>query len=252
MILLLGGTTESLEVADLFNQMNLDFTVSVISDYGAELAHHHAKQVKEITFDEESFERFCLDEDVDLVVDATHPFARVISQLAIQQTTRLQIPYLRFERQSLDEQSTTLIPVDSFDQACDYFEKIAGTIYLSTGSKTAPDYADRLGVERLHVRVLPTTKVLENLTSAGFVASQIDGIQGPFTKDLNVGLFEKAHAAAVVTKESGRQGGIQEKIAACQELGIPCVIIRRPRVDYPAAVASLAELQSELEGNYGR
>ena len=53
----------------------------------------------------------------------------------------------------------------------------------------------------------------------------------------------------MVTKESGRQGGVQEKIAACQQLGIPCIIIRRPQISYPHMVSSLQELEKYLEEN---
>ncbi|GAY73656.1 precorrin-6A/cobalt-precorrin-6A reductase [Lentilactobacillus kosonis] len=45
MILLLGGTSESLEIADSFNDANLDFILSVTTDYGAEVASKHAKYV---------------------------------------------------------------------------------------------------------------------------------------------------------------------------------------------------------------
>ncbi len=49
------------------------------------------------------------------------------------------------------------------------------------------------------------------LTDAGYQANQIDAIQGPFSVELNVELFKHAQAVAVVTKESGKQGGVQEK-----------------------------------------
>ena len=84
---------------------------------------------------------------------------------------------------------------------------------------------------------------MEKLTSAGFVAAQIDAIQGPFSTDLNVALFKHATAKVVVTKESGRRCGIQEKIAACQQLGIPCVI-RRPHLNYHRKFEKIDELQA--------
>ncbi|QLL69176.1 precorrin-6A reductase [Lactobacillus sp. 3B(2020)] len=252
MILLLGGTSESLEVADYLSQVKLKFMVSVISDYGAELAQQHADQVIKTVFTPESLAEFCQTNQVSLILDATHPFARVISQEAMNCAAQLGIKYLRFERPSLFENVKNLVPVTSMNEAITYLKSIEGTIYLSTGSKTAPDYATALGVERLHVRVLPTTRVLEKLTKAGFIASQIDAIQGPFSKELNIEMFKHAQAQAVVTKESGRQGGIQEKITACQALDIPCVIIRRPAMDYPAVVKDVSELKQTLEVNHDR
>lgn len=249
MILLLGGTTESLEVADMLTRRKVPFVLSVISDYGAELAHEHAKNVVKTIFNEENLPDFCRDNQIDFILDATHPFARVISQLAINKAQELKITYLRYERQNIYDKNAILKIVDSLDEACEYLKTKKGNVYLSTGSKTAPEYAKKLGVNRLHVRVLPTIKVLNNLTNAGFIASQIDAIQGPFTTVLNYELFKRASAAVVVTKESGRQGGIQEKIAACEQLQIPCVVIRRPQIDYPAVVANLDKLKSYLEEN---
>lgn len=247
MILLLGGTSESLEVADLLTARHLSFVDSVISDYGAELARQHAANVAEVTFTADNFAAFCRDRQVKLIIDATHPFARVISRLAIEQAAKLSIPYLRFERQNDYDSAAKMKMVDSLAEACEYLARFDSGIYLSTGSKTAPEYAQRLGVERLHVRVLPTARVLENLTAAGFIASQIDAIQGPFSVALNVDLFKHAQAKVVVTKESGRQGGVQEKITACGRLGLPCVIIRRPQIDYPQQVRNLDELTAYLE-----
>lgn len=252
MILLLGGTSESLAVADYLRTHNALFTVSVVSDYGAKLAQQHSKKVNQIIFSEENFSAFCRNNKIDFIVDATHPFARIISKLAIDEAQKLNIPYLRFERQNEYSKNAMLKMVDSLADACRYLQNTDGKIYLSTGSKTAPQYADELGVKRLHVRVLPTLKVMENLTNAGFIASQIDAIQGPFTTAMNIELFKHADAQIVVTKESGRQGGIQEKIAACEQLGISCVIIRRPQINYPHVVADLKELGKYLEENYER
>jgi precorrin-6A/cobalt-precorrin-6A reductase len=47
MILLMGGTTESLTIADFLTQQQRPFILSVVSQYGAELAHEHAAMVSE-------------------------------------------------------------------------------------------------------------------------------------------------------------------------------------------------------------
>lgn len=46
----------------------------------------------------------------------------------------------------------------------------------------------------------------------------------------------------MITKESGPKGGFAEKIAACQDLGIPCVVIRRPPLQYPNVITDIGEL----------
>lgn len=247
MILLLGGTSESLDVADTLRKNGLPFIVSVVSDYGAKLAKQHADQVVKIIFTRQNFGSFCNKHQIKLILDATHPFAKDISLLAISSTAKLNIPYLRFERQDTYGKSPILKPVASRQEACQYLAKTSGTVYLSTGSKTAPDYAKRLGIKRLHVRVLPTERVMKNLAAAGFLPAQIDAIQGPFSTSLNVDLFKHAQAKTVVTKDSGQRGGVEEKITACQKLNIPCLMIQRPQISYPQMVVNIQELENYLQ-----
>ncbi|MBA1393173.1 precorrin-6A reductase [Lactobacillus sp. XV13L] len=246
MILLLGGTSESLEIADILNRKKLNFVLSVVSEYGNELSHQHAKYVVQQILTADNFKEFCKKQSITYIIDATHPFAREISQLAIDQSVELRIPYLRFERESVYSQKDNVRLFNSTIEVYSYLKKQLGTIYLSTGSKTANEYAENLGVERLHIRALPTIKVLEKLTRIGFSANQIDAIQGPFSQKLNEELFIKANASWVITKESGSQGGLMEKLTACQHLNIPCIIIRRPQIDYPEQVSTLSELEMRL------
>ncbi len=247
MILLLGGTSESLAVADQLTAANLPFVVSVTTDYGAELAGQHATRVVKQTLTPETVATFIKDHQIKLIIDATHPFARVISTMMITASQSLKVPYIRFERQTMREAGPDIKVVKDLDAALALLKQRQGPIYLSTGSKTAATFARELGVERLHVRVLPTAKVVANLQEAGYQANQIDAIQGPFTERLNVELFARTAAKTVVTKASGRQGGVQEKIKACQELGILCVIIERPAIAYPAVTSSISDLISRVE-----
>ena len=70
MILLLGGTTESLAVADELTKHKVPFVLSVISDYGAELARRHAKNIVETTFTDESLLSFCHDNQISVKNEA--------------------------------------------------------------------------------------------------------------------------------------------------------------------------------------
>lgn len=247
MILLLGGTLESLKIADLLNQKRLRYLLSVVSDYGVKVAQQHSSHVIKQILTETNFQEFCQKNNITYVLDATHPFAHEISQLAINQTFKLGIPYLRFERKSLYKNESHMKFFDSIAAVCSYLQNRPGLIYLSTGSKTAGYFATVLGIKNLHVRVLPTVKVLLALTEIGFTAAQIDALEGPFSQRLNEELFSRAHASWVVTKESGRQGGFLEKISACQNLKLPCLIIRRPPISYPVQVNSLKDLEIKLE-----
>ncbi|AEV95618.1 precorrin-6A reductase [Pediococcus claussenii] len=246
MILVMGGTTESLEIADVLEGIKVEFILSVVSDYGKVLANQHHGRVIARAMDEAALEEYIKVEHINLVIDATHPFAKVASQNAIEATGRLNIKYIRFERPNNYESDQNIRLFNTVEDACNGLRKTEGTIYLTTGSKTVEDYVNALGIERIHARVLPVPSVVSKLTDVGLRADQIDGMRGPFSEQLNVQMLKHADASALVTKESGLQGGINEKIAACQELNIPCFIIKRPQLDYPHMVSSVSELMKEL------
>lgn len=247
MILLLGGTSESLDIADLLDQQSWPYILTVVSDYGQTLAAKPGRQVQELAFSPTSFIQFCHEHQIQLVIDATHPFAKNISQLVIEQTQHLQIPYIRFERANSYQSNEHFLFYDDAAAACEYLQTTTGRIYLSTGSNTAAQYAEALGVQRLHIRILPTLTALSKIQQAGFHANQIDALQGPFSKKLNIELFQRAQAKFVLTKESGTRGGIQEKMAACVALKIVCIIIKRPQINYPRQVNTLRDLKEEVK-----
>lgn len=45
-------------------------------------------------------------------------------------------------------------------------------------------------------------------------------MQGPFAEDLNVAMMKAVHAKWMVTKESGKAGGFEEKVSAAEKAGV--------------------------------
>lgn len=247
MILLLGGTSESLQIADELTRRGLPFVLSVTTDYGEELSEHHARMVSRRVLTPKLFTPFLIEHHIHLIIDATHPFARVVSQIAIEASIKNHVGYIRFERPQLVEEGPYLKLVDNLKEACNRVKSQKGIVYLSTGSKTADKYAEIIGIQRLHVRVLPTEYALKKLANIGFSTNQIDAIQGPFSTKLNVELFSRANSSFVITKESGRRGGVQEKIKACESLKIQCVVIKRPVINYPEKVSTFDSLWEKMK-----
>jgi precorrin-6x reductase len=52
-------------------------------------------------------------------------------------------------------------------------------------------------------------------------------MQGPFSKELNVAMFHQCGARYVVSKDSGKAGGFEDKLAAAAEVGAKLVLIDR-------------------------
>ncbi|HEY9859801.1 MAG TPA: precorrin-6A/cobalt-precorrin-6A reductase, partial [Candidatus Obscuribacterales bacterium] len=105
-IWLIGGTQESAQLAAAIAEAQLACTVSVTTETAKQLyvfsvqkAENHAPlEVWVGRLTPETATSFLHQQQIVAVLDASHPYAVEISQLAIATTTQLGIPYLRFER----------------------------------------------------------------------------------------------------------------------------------------------------------
>lgn len=247
MKLLLGGTSDSTEILALLNDLGIEVTTSVVTDYGKHLASKFGQPVIQGRLTAEDMVRFVQEYKVDEIIDATHPFADLVSKEAMRAAELAGISYLRYERKKTDDLTGALV-VHSTEEAISLIkEKGYPTVYLGTGSKTLPLFVKGLPDVRIVARVLPTSEVLLACERLGMVADQIDAIKAPFSKECNKELILRSKAQAFVSKESGSIGGIREKITGCQELGVDCIIIARPKVDYPKKVSSVEELKDYLQ-----
>ena len=68
---------------------------------------------------------------------------------------------------------------------------------------------------------------------------------GPFLKELNLALLRQFHISYLVTKESGREGGFDEKLAAAKEAGCLLIVIERPKEEGMSLAEILEFLKSE-------
>lgn len=82
---------------------DLPYTLSVTTSYGEDLARKHAKNVITGKLTKEDMVRFIEKNNINKIIDATHPYAIEVSKNAIQCAKELNIDYLRYERKSLIE-----------------------------------------------------------------------------------------------------------------------------------------------------
>jgi precorrin-6A/cobalt-precorrin-6A reductase len=81
----------------------------------------------------------------------------------------------------------------------------------------------------------------------GFKPYQIVAAQGPFTQRFNEALWEQLKIDVVISKESGKVGGTDEKIKACLELGIPIIVLQRPQSKKYDTVQTMEEFLNRVE-----
>lgn len=229
-ILIFGGTTEGRELAQFCHRQGIPAYISVATEYGERLLDG-SEYVKIITGrkDNAAIGDFLEAHTIHLVIDATHPYAREVSRNISQACQGSDVRYLRVLRQG-GERVESGRYFDSLDQAVDYLNTTdTGRILVTTGSKELQklcrlkDYG-----KRCVIRVLPADGIVEQCEALGFDRAQIIAEQGPFSKEQNERQLRAFNAACLLTKDSGRAGGFEDKVNAARECGAELLIIKRP------------------------
>ncbi|SNR68759.1 cobalt-precorrin-6A reductase [Blastococcus mobilis] len=172
---------------------------------------------------------------VAAVVDATHPFAATMTASAVEACATVGRPLLRLQRPGWTEQSgDDWRWVDSLPEAA---EAVAGfgSVFLTTGRQGLAAFAGLTG--RCVVRsVDPPAPPLPARTTVVLA-------RGPFTVEEELALMRQHAVEVLVTKDSGASM-TAAKLTAARELGLPVVLVRRPRL--PSGLAAVATVEEVL------
>lgn len=224
---IVGGTTEGRLLTNYISEFDVSLHVSVATAYGASLLPQgkhvivHTKRMEE-----GNMEAFLQQYYIQMVIDATHPYATAVTDNIRQACTAQHVPYWRVVRP--DDTYTDCVTVDTMEEAVDVLSQTTGTIFLTTGSKNldifaqVPDYTTRI-----YARILPTMASLQQALDLGYEPSHLICMQGPFSTALNTAMFSQYKAAYVVTKDSGKPGGFEEKVTAARNAGATLLVIKR-------------------------
>lgn len=225
-IMIFAGTTEGRLLASELTSRGIPITISTATEYGRTVLEPHPLQEirsGRMTYDEMlrtlGTYRF--------VIDATHPFAREVTDNIKKSCERLGIFYLRVIRKTTD--FTEECYVSDLEAAIRLLAATEGPILVTTGSKELVKYKSLpQAASRVYARVLPTHDALDKAAELGLTGSHIIAMQGPFTEELNLALIRQLGIRYLVTKDSGTVGGVDEKLSACKKAGIQAIIIGRP------------------------
>lgn len=235
MILIFGGTSDSLAICKALGEADEKYMVSVTTEYGRKLTERYTTDVLEGKLDRDQMREVIKAHEVEFIIDATHPYAIEASKNVIEVSKELDIPYIRYERASLLKEVSyeKLYVAKNTEEAISIARGLGGTIFLGTGSKTLKHFTEGLKEKTLIVRVLPTSDVIKECEALGLNPDNIVGMKGPFSEEMNEMMYKHYGADCVITKESGSEGGFLEKIRPCMRLGLNVIVIKRDRLEYP-------------------
>jgi len=244
MIWVIGGTSNATEICERLIATGVSVIVTVTTDFGRQLSEYPGIEVVQGKLGRKEMEHLIQTRGVRLVVDASHPFAAEVSANAMLASITIGVPYLRFERANTPFESATY--VNSYEEAVAYLADKPGNILLTTGSKFVAKFIP-LGAERLFARVLSTSDSLALCEQAGLNPVNIIAMCSVGSVALNMALLKEFDIRFLVTKESGAEGGLQEKIEAANQMNAEVIIIQRPVINYPEVYSDYDLLMTRIK-----
>lgn len=233
---MLCGTSDARELALNLARQGLPLQASVVTPSAAELLEAAGVRARTGRLDMAAMVSLLQEGDYHAVVDGSHPFALEAHANAKGAAAALGLPYLRYERQSLMYDShPRLIIVHSYEEAARKAKELKGSVMLTTGGKTLGIFAEELLGDpdiRLTVRLLPCLENMEKCHALGIGQRNIIAMQGPFSREMNEALYRQYGTQVMITKESGAEGSVDEKLHAALDMGLYVILIMRPELTF--------------------
>ena len=227
-LLLLGGTTEATQLAQVLAQAS----VSAVFSYAGRVASPRAQPlpVRVGGFGGVAgLSDYIAAQKITHVVDATHPFAAQMSTHAVAACHGLNVPLVALTRKPwVAVPGDDWIHVPDITSAAKALPKKEKNVFLAIGRMHLAAFA-RLPLHTYLVRLI------EPPVNPPFPRCQIEVAQGPFTVEGDLALMRRHHTELIVSKNAGGPAAYA-KIEAARALRLPVVMIDRPAIPERAEV----------------
>jgi precorrin-6A/cobalt-precorrin-6A reductase len=185
---------------------------------------------------------YLVEHRIDCLIDATHPFAVEISRAARLAAERTGVPRLvlrrpAWRRHPLDR----WIEVDSLESAGLLVGRVGARAFLAVGAGGIAAFA-RAGAVHFVVRLIEKPRQILPLPRHEIVLGR-----GPFGLAAERRLLLRHRIDVLVCKASGG-AATEAKLIAARELGLPVIMVRRPRPEPGPAVDTVEAALSWLAG----
>ncbi|GAC1441103.1 MAG: hypothetical protein NVSMB63_08410 [Sediminibacterium sp.] len=245
MILVFGGTTEGKRVCAALGGTGYPFWYSSKTQIAVNLPANG--QYRYGAFTPAGLETFCTEQQIQLIIHASHPFAAELHQTIAQVSVPKNIPVVRFERQYLATAEHPLLKrVGSYEEVLSLLEAVGYEPVLAlTGVQTIARMKTYWEKKKMFFRILPRESSVAIALEAGFREADLLLSFPGKTVEAEVEMIRATGSQAIITKESGESGFLSIKIAAAIAAGVPLFIITRPAL--PAHFILIGEETALLE-----
>jgi precorrin-6A/cobalt-precorrin-6A reductase len=181
---------------------------------------------------------YLLAQRVDLLVDATHPYAETISMHATQAAQRTNTPIVGLRRPAWDRvPGDVWIDVADGEDAVRALGASAKRVFLAVGRQELQPF-NKAPQHHYVVRSVDPVDPPLAVPDVHYILAR-----GPFTACDDRAVLESFSIDAVVAKNSGGEA-TYSKIAAARSLGIPVFMFKRPTAPQCPSVATVTEAVS--------
>ncbi len=229
-VLILGGTAEARQLAGLLaNRTDIKATLSLAGRTAAPAAQPVPVRIGGFG-GADGLASYLTAERIDALIDATHPYAVVISRHAAEAAAKARVPLVALRRPAWRAAAgDRWIDVDDMAGAVAALGAEPKRVFLAIGRKEVAAFASAPQHQYLIRSVDPIEPPL-NVPDATYILSR-----GPFAEDDEKVLLAQHRIEMIVAKNSGGSA-THGKIAAARVLGLTVIMLRRPALPDVATV----------------
>jgi precorrin-6A/cobalt-precorrin-6A reductase len=218
-ILILGGTAEARDIAAQLIAGGHDVTSSLAGVTSKPLLPQGKLRIGGFG-GAEGLRAYLQKESVDVLVDATHPYAAIISRNAFEAVQSSGTRLLRFERAAWTRNSAdNWISVETLTEAAGVLPAHA-KVFMTTGRKELAPFLNREDISGVIRTVEPPSETMPPHW-------RIILDRPPHSVDNELTLFQSENFTHIVSKNAGGSATIA-KVHAARKLDLPVIMVQRP------------------------
>jgi precorrin-6A/cobalt-precorrin-6A reductase len=186
---------------------------------------------------------FLIDEKIDAVIDATHPFAAQMSRNSAAACGDLGVPLAVFTRPAWRPvEGDRWIHVSDMEAAVRALGNKPRRVFLTIGGLQLTAFA---GASHNHyvVRTIEPPDAIDLFASVRLILAR-----GPFRIDDEIQLMRDEQVDVLVTKNSGGDA-TGAKIAAARALGTEVVMVERPTIEHGLSFESIDAIMEWIDAH---
>jgi precorrin-6A/cobalt-precorrin-6A reductase len=234
-ILILGGTAEARVLAGALAKRK-EFAVTLsLAGRTSEPAPQPVPVRRGGFGGAEGLARYLRDEGIDILIDATHPYAATISANAAEAARATGVKLIALRRPAWKKVAgDNWIEVETIAGAVDAIGKAPRRVFLALGRKELQPFEAAPQHVYLVRSIDPVDPPLA-VPQASYITAR-----GPFTEAEDRALFERHRIDVIVAKNSGGEA-TYGKIEAARALGLPVIMLQRPALPDVPSVATVED-----------